>query len=288
MPDRTACRLHQPFGVLPAYPAVHRRTAKRTPHLLGRRRIGYRRPRCEPHLPKRPDFRFRAGVCAARNARAEPRAGRRGQSCRQSRRCLPGDRRQARAAVHGDRESDQRSGPARAAAGAGPVNGHPRLRDEQRAAQSGADGCGCRRLAGVLQLPGRPRRPQSGRGAARRRSRPGRTARTDSRRHAYPGRAGRDHHAVRDRLRRDRPAVGNGSDSRRRSQTRDEVSFTFGGIAVPSRDVLYEGAAPCCAGLYQFAVRLPTVVPDGNAAVMATVQGVTTPEGPFLAVRRQQ
>ena len=68
----------------------------------------------------------------------------------------------------------------------------------------------------------------------------------------------------------------------------NEVSFTFGGIAVPSRDVLYEGAAPCCAGLYQFAVRLPTVVPDGNAAVMATVQGVTTPEGPFLAVRRQQ
>ena len=68
----------------------------------------------------------------------------------------------------------------------------------------------------------------------------------------------------------------------------NEVSFTFGGIAVPSRDVLYKGAAPCCAGLYQFAVRLPTVVPDGNAAVMATVRGVSTPRGPFLAVRRQQ
>ena len=66
----------------------------------------------------------------------------------------------------------------------------------------------------------------------------------------------------------------------------NEVSFTFGGIAVPSRDVLYKGAAPCCAGLYQFAVRLPTVVPDGNAAVMATVRGVSTPRGPFLAVRR--
>ncbi len=68
----------------------------------------------------------------------------------------------------------------------------------------------------------------------------------------------------------------------------NEVSFTFGGIAVPSRDVLYKGAAPCCAGLYQFAVRLPTVVSDGNAAVMATVRGVSTPRGPFLAVRRQQ
>ena len=68
----------------------------------------------------------------------------------------------------------------------------------------------------------------------------------------------------------------------------NEISFTFGGIAVPSRDVLYAGAAPCCAGLYQFTVRLPTVVPDGNAAVMATVRGVSTPRGPFLAVRRQQ
>ena len=68
----------------------------------------------------------------------------------------------------------------------------------------------------------------------------------------------------------------------------NEVSFTFGGIAVPSWDVLYAGAAPCCAGLYQFTVRLPTVVPDGNAAVSATVRGVSTPRGPFLAVRRQQ
>ncbi len=68
----------------------------------------------------------------------------------------------------------------------------------------------------------------------------------------------------------------------------NEVSFTLGGIAVPSWDVLYAGAAPCCAGLYQFTVRLPPIVPDGNALVIATVQGVATPEGPFLAVRRRR
>ena len=68
----------------------------------------------------------------------------------------------------------------------------------------------------------------------------------------------------------------------------NEVSFTFGGIAVSSWDVHYAGAAPCCAGLYQFTVRLPLVLPDGNAAVSATVRGVSTPRGPFLAVRRQQ
>ena len=67
-----------------------------------------------------------------------------------------------------------------------------------------------------------------------------------------------------------------------------DVSFTFGGIAVPSWDVLYAGVAPCCAGLYQFTARLPPIVPDGNAPVTATVQGVTTPEGPFLTVRRRQ
>ena len=66
----------------------------------------------------------------------------------------------------------------------------------------------------------------------------------------------------------------------------DEVSFTVGGFAVPPWDVLYAGAAPCCAGLQQFAVRLPPILEDGHAPVTAAVQGVSTPEGPFLAIRR--
>ena len=66
------------------------------------------------------------------------------------------------------------------------------------------------------------------------------------------------------------------------------VAFTFGGIAVPPEDVFYRGASPCCAGLYQFTVRVPTDVPDGDATVTATVQGVSTPEGPYLTIRRPQ
>ena len=66
------------------------------------------------------------------------------------------------------------------------------------------------------------------------------------------------------------------------------VAFTFGGIAVPPQDVLYRGASPCCAGLYQFTVRVPADVPDGNATVTAVVQGVSTPQGPYLTVRRGQ
>ena len=62
------------------------------------------------------------------------------------------------------------------------------------------------------------------------------------------------------------------------------VSFNVGGKAVPPGDVLYAGAAPCCAGLYQFTLRLPADLPDGDAPVTAGVLGVFTPQGPFLAV----
>ena len=65
------------------------------------------------------------------------------------------------------------------------------------------------------------------------------------------------------------------------------VSFRVGGKAVPPQDVLYAGAAPCCAGLHQFTLRLPADLPDGDAAVTATVLGVFTPQGPFLAIRRR-
>ncbi len=66
------------------------------------------------------------------------------------------------------------------------------------------------------------------------------------------------------------------------------VAFTVGGIAVPPEDVLYAGASPCCAGLYQFTLRLPADIPDGDAPIAATVNGVSTPAGPFLTVRRRQ
>ena len=63
------------------------------------------------------------------------------------------------------------------------------------------------------------------------------------------------------------------------------AAFTVGGIAVPPEDVLYAGASPCCAGLYQFTLRVPPDIPDGDAAVTATVSGISTPKGPFLTVR---
>ena len=85
-----------------------------------------------------------------------------------------------------------------------------------------------------------------------------------------------------------RPPLATGEIPGAAANLANAVSFSVGGIAVPPEDILYAGAAPCCAGLYQFAVRLPDALPDGNAPVTAVVQGVSTPPGPFLAIRRQQ
>ena len=82
------------------------------------------------------------------------------------------------------------------------------------------------------------------------------------------------------------PAIAAGRIPGAAANLTNAVAFTVGGMAVPPQDVLYAGASPCCAGLYQFTLRLPADVPDGDATVTATVQGVSTPQGPFLTVRQ--
>ena len=73
------------------------------------------------------------------------------------------------------------------------------------------------------------------------------------------------------------------ADTRNDRIRRVEARFKRNSYAAP----LYAGAAPCCAGLYQFTVRLPDDLPDGNVPVIAVVQGVPTPPGPFLAIQRR-
>ena len=85
-----------------------------------------------------------------------------------------------------------------------------------------------------------------------------------------------------------KPAIAAGQIPGPEVNLANAVAFTVGGIAVPPEDVPYAGASPCCAGLYQFTVRLPANLPDGDATVTATVQGVSTPYGPYLTVRGGQ
>jgi uncharacterized protein (TIGR03437 family) len=67
--------------------------------------------------------------------------------------------------------------------------------------------------------------------------------------------------------------------------TTDDVQVTIGGIEVPAEDIFYIGVAPCCAGLYQLVVKIPPNAPNGNLAVVVTIQGRVSPEGPFVVVQ---
>jgi len=64
------------------------------------------------------------------------------------------------------------------------------------------------------------------------------------------------------------------------------VSVTIGGIAVAGADLFYAGVAPCCAGLYQIVAKVPATAPSGNLPVVVTVDGVSSPQGPFITVAR--
>lgn len=63
-------------------------------------------------------------------------------------------------------------------------------------------------------------------------------------------------------------------------------SLRIGEIPVLPQDVPYVGAAPCCAGLSQLVFKVPANAPDGNLRVMFMVGGVSTPEGPYVTVKR--
>ncbi|MDA1312018.1 MAG: hypothetical protein O2968_01665 [Acidobacteria bacterium] len=67
-----------------------------------------------------------------------------------------------------------------------------------------------------------------------------------------------------------------------------QVSMEIDGIAVPPEDLLYAGAAPCCAGLVQLVARIHAAARDGDLSVKATVNGVSTPAGSFITVRRKK
>ena len=66
-----------------------------------------------------------------------------------------------------------------------------------------------------------------------------------------------------------------------------QATVRIGGQALAPQDVLYVGAAPCCAGLYQVVVRVPPDAAEGSVPVEIAVDGVASLPGPFLPVGRR-
>jgi uncharacterized protein (TIGR03437 family) len=63
------------------------------------------------------------------------------------------------------------------------------------------------------------------------------------------------------------------------------ATVTIGGVPLAAADIFYAGVAPCCAGLYQLVVKVPESLQAGDHPVIVTVDGVSSPPGPFIPVR---
>jgi uncharacterized protein (TIGR03437 family) len=69
-------------------------------------------------------------------------------------------------------------------------------------------------------------------------------------------------------------------------QITGSFSITIGGVlrVWPDPDIFYVGVAPGNAGLYQIVVKVPVNAANGDIPVTMTVDGVSSPEGPFITV----
>jgi uncharacterized protein (TIGR03437 family) len=65
-----------------------------------------------------------------------------------------------------------------------------------------------------------------------------------------------------------------------------DISVMIGGIVLAEADIFYARVAPCCAGLFQIVAKVPDNAADGNLPVVVTVNGVSSLEGPYIAVAR--
>lgn len=67
---------------------------------------------------------------------------------------------------------------------------------------------------------------------------------------------------------------------------RDPFTVTVGGSQIPAANILYAGLASDAPGFYQFNIKLPDTVGDGNVPVSITIGGVSTQTGATIPVSR--
>jgi uncharacterized protein (TIGR03437 family) len=61
------------------------------------------------------------------------------------------------------------------------------------------------------------------------------------------------------------------------------VTVTVGGLTA---NVIGAALAPGNAGLYQIAIQVPSLEPDGDQAVIARIGGMQSPGGAYLSVKQ--
>ncbi len=64
------------------------------------------------------------------------------------------------------------------------------------------------------------------------------------------------------------------------------VAVRLGDRILDASDILYTGVTPGNAGLYQLNIRLPDDTPGGDLPVVLNLGGVTSPQGPYITVKR--
>jgi len=83
------------------------------------------------------------------------------------------------------------------------------------------------------------------------------------------------------------PSVGTGQLATGQATLTTPITVTIGGITLAPQDVLYAGLSPMSiSGLYQFNVRVPPSLPNGDALVVITIGGVQTQTGTTIPIQQ--
>ena len=71
------------------------------------------------------------------------------------------------------------------------------------------------------------------------------------------------------------------------ARLRDPFTISVGGTLLAAADILYAGLSPnSISGLYQFNVRLPAALADGDIPIVVTIGGVSSQARATIPVRR--
>lgn len=70
------------------------------------------------------------------------------------------------------------------------------------------------------------------------------------------------------------------------SPIKGDLSMTLGGVTLDKANILYSGLSADAPGFYQFNIKLPASVPDGDVPVVISVGGVATQSGVTIPVKR--